>query len=399
MVSMGLRRNMVATVLALIAMASWATRQDFARADSVTRSGGDEAVEPPAFSEFPPIEDLWDVAIAPVTGVSLSQRNDVLEVLGGVDAPLRDGVSNYAMGPRSVTLWGSEEGIAGATEALAERGIKVDTTIRTDGDHYTFVPTTVTQNPVIPWAAGRRLFDTSGILQCTKGYSWYVPSGGSRWWYDSTAGHCAYAPWNTSTPVTLHGGYYYAADWPGVGFSQLMNAGSAACCPPSRVAYDISLYTVGGPQWARPSPISHLVGDYCPGTAGGCQYNYNGASFSVTATVGQNQIYPNSTYLTKSGGRTGTSTGIYRGVDGNGQGMIDGVSACGEYHNDSGAPVFVSNGNGTVTAVGMASMGNVDSGQVAPAYCDNSWTYRMYTFAFISTLTAATGAQVVTTAI
>jgi hypothetical protein len=398
-VSVRSRRNVVAAVLALIGLASLAVVPDLAEADSAAQTSGVEAHEPPVFGQLPPIEDLWDAAIAPVTGVNLSQRNEVLAVLGGVDRPLRDGISNYAMGPGSVTLWGSEDGIGDATKALAERGIRVDTTIRTDGKQYTFVPTSVTQNPVIPWTAGRRLYDTSGVLQCTKGYSWYVPSGGSRWWYDSTAGHCAYVPWNTNTPAALHGGYYYAADWPGVGFSQLMNSGSVACCPPSRLQYDISLYTVGGPQWTRPSPVSHLVGDYCAGTAGGCQYNYNGATFSVTGTLGKNQLYPNSTYLTKSGGRTGTSTGIYRGVDGNGQGMVDSVSACGEYHHDSGAPVFVSNGNGTVTAVGMASTGNVDSGQVPPGYCGIPWTYRMYTFAFISTLTEATGAQVVTTAI
>ena len=319
-------------------------------------------------------------------------------MLGDGDGrPYPDGVSGYALVPGAVTVWGRLDAVSALTTPLGEVGVKIELIIETDGRPFSFVPTTVTQNPAIPWAAGRRLTDLSGSPQCTSGYSWFVQSGGARWWYMSTAGHCAFVPWNTWTPNVLFGGYYYAPNWPGVGWSQRMEPNSVVCCPPSRLLYDISLYQVNGAaQASRPTPLSHLVANYCPGTSGGCQPNFNGATFSVAATLAENQLIPNSTYLTKSGQTTGTNSGIYRGVNSNSQGIVDNVSACGEYYRDSGAPVFINNGNGTVTAVGKASTGNIDSGVASPSYCPNSWTFRQYTFAFVSTLTAATAAYVVT---
>ncbi len=333
-------------------------------------------------------------------------RNRVRAVLGdGRGVPFPEGISDVALRRDGVLIFGTHNSAERVRPTLRAQGIEIAEIEVTDGAPFVDQATSVSQSFAIPWYAGQEIRSGTGI-RCSSGYAFRVQYNGT-WWYESTAGHCALgisddeADWG-STHVNWHGrGYWYEPYWPGMGWTQLMNDGSFVCCPPLREYYDIALFSVNPlAQTSRPSPVSHVVTDYCPG---GCHRNFTTATRTVTSRItNSGQLSQDVTLLTKSGARTGTSTGVYRGLDLFGMGLIGDLNNCGVFDGDSGVPVFRYTGSTTVEAIGITSSArrpaNPADWPAAPGYCNlpDNKRFTSLTFAWVHVLEAATGAQVVT---
>ena len=336
-------------------------------------------------------------------------RDRAVAVLGdGFKMPFVDGVSEVVLNRQGLIIYGDPAKVRGLQARLGAQNLRVAEIVPTDGKPFVEVGAAVSQSFPIPWYAGQQAWATNGSMLCSTGFAFRIQWNGT-WWYESTAGHCAYdiptngiTDWGTSQVSGLGLGYWYEPQWPGMGWTQIMWDGSLVCCPPLRQPYDISLFSVNSAsQPSRPSPVSHIVVDYCPG---GCHRQTNTTTLNITSAItNSGTLSENSTYLVKSGQRTGTSTGIYRGVRTDGRGYISDLNNCGVWDGDSGGAVFRHMGSSNVQAVGIISsrLGPADDANApsAPSYCGlpNNKRNTSMTFAWVHVLQAATGATVVTT--
>jgi hypothetical protein len=364
----------------------------------------------PVFDTLPPIEKLWDDTILPVTGVSLDMRDRAVSVLGdGSNIPYPDGVSDVLLNRQGVVIYGDPVKVRDLEARLAAKSLQVAEIVPTDGERFVEKDLSVSSSPPIQWYAGQHILSTSGTQQCSSGYAYRVQWNGT-WWYESTAGHCAYdipgggTDWGTAQVSPIGQGYHYEPFWPGIGWGQVMWGGSLVCCPPLRPEYDVALFSVNpASQATRPIPVSHVVTNYCPG---GCHRQTNTSAHNITSAItNSGSLSENVTSLVKSGFRTGTSTGTYVGVRTDGRGQISNLNNCGAWFGDSGGPVFRWMANG-VQAVGTLSSAIFPTGgSPSPSYCGipaeggygANRTGYTETFSWVHVLQAATGATVVTT--
>ena len=186
--------------------------------------------------------------------------------------PFVDGVSDIVLNRQGVVIYGAPDKVRALQPQLDATGLRVAEIVPTDGKRFVDKSTSVSQSFQIPWYAGQQVVATNGQGSCSSGYAFRVIWNGT-WWYESSAGHCVYDipgngvdDWGTSQVTSLGHGYWYEPNWPGMGTSQIMWGGSVVCCPPLRQPYDISLFSVNpASQASRPSPISHVVANYCAG--------------------------------------------------------------------------------------------------------------------------------------
>lgn len=327
--------------------------------------------------------------------ISADLRNQVLNSLGGHDGDYHDkGVLQVTMTTDAIRVVVSDDAARGrvldkvkgfsatrrdvvtAAEDAAAAGVRgMDPkrgfgSPKTAGDmHY------VNGNA---WPSGDKITGLSGATRCSEGIPMYdIGTGSVRFWV-TTAGHCRFNPDGSLTDA-------------GQGFTDESDGWVSGDTTYAWNPYvygwskDASLYLAKSGDWTPPQAVKNRsMWDWCPSASGNdCpnrvvgsiagrwqQFRGRGQEEGWIAKTRQ----PNAGELIcKTGATTGTSCGVYGGIDVDGQGHMNWLDGCGADGGDSGGAVYLPTPAGNMP-LGWTS--RINSDQIpSPPECDGQTVF------------------------